>query len=74
MQQFYHPDLHPECDFAPFDREESKHIIKVLRKKHHDQIALTDGNGKQYQGLLEVIDSKSCGVRISKVTHVPARG
>lgn len=72
MQQFYHPDLHPECDFAPFDREESKHIIKVLRKKHHDQIALTDGNGKQYQGLLEVIDSKSCGVRISKVTHVPA--
>lgn len=72
MQQFYHPDLHPECEFASFDREESKHIIKVLRKKHRDHIVLTDGKGNQYQGLLEVIDPKSCGVRISKVTQVPA--
>ena len=72
MQQFYLPDLHPDCDFARFNKEESKHIIKVLRKKHHDSLVLTDGKGNRYHGLLEVIDPRSCGVRISKVTKVPA--
>lgn len=71
MQQFYLPELFPECDFARFTKEESRHITKVLRKKNHDSIILTDGNGNQYHGDLEIIDHKSCGVRINKVIQIP---
>jgi 16S rRNA (uracil1498-N3)-methyltransferase len=72
MQQFFLPELQPDCDFASFSKEESKHITKVLRKQPQDLIVLTDGKGNQYQGLLEVINSKSCGVRITKVIPLKA--
>ena len=71
MQQFYLPELYHDCDYAQFTKEESKHITKVLRKKHHDSIFLTDGNGNQYHGTLDMINTKSCGVRIHKVIPVP---
>lgn len=70
MQQFYHPELYPGCDFALFSKEESRHIIKVLRKKHQDSILLTDGKGNHYEGCLEILNSKSCGVHISSVTPI----
>jgi 16S rRNA (uracil1498-N3)-methyltransferase len=72
MQQFFLPELQPDCDFASFSKEESRHIIKVLRKQPQDLLVLTDGKGNQYHGLLEIINSKSCGVRITKVTPVSA--
>lgn len=72
MQQFFLPELQPDCDYASFSKEESRHITKVLRKQPQDVLVLTDGKGNQYHGLLEILNSKSCGVRITKVIPVTA--
>ena len=50
MQLFYHPSLSPESETLLFDKEESTHIYKVLRKKAGDTLHITDGKGYLYQG------------------------
>ena len=45
MQLFYNPILTPETQFFTFDKEESKHIIRVLRKDIGDVLMVTNGNG-----------------------------
>ena len=43
MQLFYNNLLNSETKTFSFDKEESKHIIKVLRKKENDIIHITNG-------------------------------
>ena len=52
MQLFYHPSLSPESETLLFDKEESTHIYKVLRKKAGDTLHITDGKGYLYQGQI----------------------
>ena len=33
MQLFYHPEIDEQTTSFSFDKEESQHIVKVLRKK-----------------------------------------
>jgi len=64
MQLFYHPDINPGTESAHFSREESRHMVRVLRKKTGDRIFITDGRGRRYES--EIIDpgEKKCQVRI----------
>jgi len=64
MQLFYHPDIQPLSLLVAFSREESRHLVKVLRKKRGDQIHITDGRGNLY--LAEIIDDsdKKCEVQV----------
>lgn len=65
MQLFYTPNLSESQTSFVFDKEESKHIIKVLRKKTGDILHVTNGFG--YLFLCEIIiasDSK-CTVKIN---------
>lgn len=66
MQLFYHPDIQPLALLVTFSREESRHLVKVLRKKRGDQIHITDGRGNLY--LAEVIsdNDKKCEVQVLK--------
>lgn len=48
MQLFYNPTIEPHAKTITFDREESKHISKVLRKKEGDLLMVTDGKGNRY--------------------------
>ncbi len=48
---FYHPNL--EQDTFHLSEEESKHLVRVLRKKKGDEIRLMDGNGIEAIGILE---------------------
>ena len=45
MQLFYNPTIDETTESFSFDKEESKHIIKVLRKKDTDILHVTNGLG-----------------------------
>ena len=64
MQLFYHPDIRPLSMLVTFSKEESRHLVKVLRKKRGDQIQITDGRGNLY--LAEIIsdNDKKCEVQV----------
>ena len=64
MQLFYHPDLRPGLELATFSKEESRHLVRVLRKKKGDQIFITDGRGNRYRAELVADEDKRCEVRI----------
>jgi 16S rRNA (uracil1498-N3)-methyltransferase len=48
---FYHPNL--DQDSFHLSEEESKHLVRVLRKKKGDEIRLMDGKGTEAIGILE---------------------
>ncbi|MFY8190555.1 MAG: RsmE family RNA methyltransferase [Bacteroidia bacterium] len=72
MQLFYLPNL-VESTFE-FSEEESKHCIRVLRKKKGDKITLIDGKGTEAIGLIISDNPKKCsGEIIQRILHEPNR-
>ena len=71
MQLFYHPDIDQQTGLVFFSREESRHIVRVLRKKAGDRLFLTDGKGFLYEA--EIIDpsDKRCQARIRNKESKP---
>ncbi|TVZ28238.1 16S rRNA (uracil1498-N3)-methyltransferase [Gillisia sp. Hel_I_86] len=67
MQLFYHPDIAEEAQQIIFPREESKHIVKVLRKKEGDLLHVTNGKGFLFISELTLITAQQC---IAKVIEV----
>ncbi|MDP1728549.1 MAG: RsmE family RNA methyltransferase [Bacteroidota bacterium] len=67
MQLFYHYDLSEQNLTLPED--ESKHIIRVLRKQKGDRIILIDGKGNEAVGIIETDNPKKCEVRVSSILH-----
>lgn len=64
MQLFYNPDIQPTDERYTFDRPESKHIIKVLRKKEYDKIFITNGLGYLFKTEIITENDKACTVKI----------
>lgn len=64
MQLFYSPDINEASQTFTFSREESKHIIKVLRKSVGDQLHITNGMGWLFTAEIEFISSNKCTVQI----------
>lgn len=62
MNLFYQP-LIPD-GIHHLDEEESRHCIKVLRKKKGDPIHLTDGQGNFYNARITFEDIAECGFEI----------
>lgn len=54
MQLFYDPILEIDSQECVFGKEESNHIIRVLRKKVGDLIYVTNGKGSIFTG--EIVD------------------
>ncbi|RKS53138.1 16S rRNA (uracil1498-N3)-methyltransferase [Gillisia mitskevichiae] len=67
MQLFYHQDIVEEAQQIIFPREESKHIVKVLRKKEGDILYVTNGKGFLFISELTLITAQQC---IAKVIEV----
>jgi 16S rRNA (uracil1498-N3)-methyltransferase len=63
MQLFYNINIINNADFS-FDREESKHIIKVLRKTEGDILYVTDGKGTLFTSRIVLASEKKCTVTI----------
>ena len=66
MQLFYNSDIKKGDVTFFFDKEESKHIVKVLRKKEGDKIFITNGLGYLFESEIILASEKKCEVKITK--------
>jgi len=52
MLLFFDHNISTDTENFTFDRTESKHLVKVLRKEKGTQITLTNGKGLEWRGIL----------------------
>ena len=52
-----------------FDKDESRHLVKVLRKKEGDTVFITNGKGDLFQGEITLANEKKCTVQIINHQH-----
>ena len=64
MQLFYNPTIDETTENFSFDKEESKHIIKVLRKKDTDILFVTNGLGLLFKTEITLASDNKCTVKI----------
>lgn len=69
MQLFYNPSISENTKEFTFDREESKHIIKVLRKKDGDILFVTNGLGFLFECSIVLAIETKCTVAILRFTQ-----
>lgn len=73
MQLFYNPNITETTTDFTFDKEESKHIVKVLRKSVGDTLHITNGEGWLFNAEVTIPDIKKCMVKIVSKTLQPKR-
>ncbi|MDD5150567.1 MAG: 16S rRNA (uracil(1498)-N(3))-methyltransferase [Flavobacterium sp.] len=74
MQLFYNPTINETTENFSFDKEESKHIIKVLRKKDADILFVTNGLGLLFKTEITLASDNKCTVKILAVEKaVPSK-
>lgn len=73
MQLFYNPDITENTVQFSFNKEESKHIAKVLRKKDGDILHITNGNGWLFTAEISLADIKNCVANIVEKELQPKR-
>ena len=72
MQLFYNPNISVTTTEITFDKEESRHIIKVLRMKEGDSFKITNGKGSFFDAEIISANPKECLVKIlSEETQKP---
>lgn len=64
MQLFYNSTIDSSCENFFFDKEESKHIIKVLRKKEGDILHVTNGLGSLFETEIILASDSKCTVKL----------
>ena len=67
MQLFYNANITEDTQQFTFDRTESRHIVRVLRKKIGDQLFITNGKGILFTSEISLADDKNCIVNIISV-------
>ena len=73
MQLFYNQDINESTQRFVFPKEESRHIIKVLRKQEGDAVYITNGKGWLFRSQIEIADIKKCQVIIIDANKQPER-
>ncbi|WP_339895408.1 16S rRNA (uracil(1498)-N(3))-methyltransferase [uncultured Algibacter sp.] len=74
MQLFYSPDINENTTQFTFEREESKHIVKVLRKNIGDTLHITNGEGWLFTAEISVPNINKCVAKIISKELQPKRG
>jgi len=69
MQLFFNTEITNQTKQVTFDKTESKHIVRVLRKKEGDTIFITNGKGQLFSSQITIANDKRCLVTISKVKN-----
>lgn len=67
MQLFYNPDIDETTESFYFDKEESRHIIKVLRKKDSDILYVTNGLGLLFETEITLASDNKCIVDVLSI-------
>ncbi len=68
MQLFYNPNINEATQEFSFSKEESKHIMKVLRKSIGDVLHITNGNGFLFTAELLYLTPNKCTAQITSST------
>jgi len=71
MQLFYNPNIIESSKEVIFDKEESRHIYKVLRKQEGDVLMLTNGKGFFFESKLVSTNPKQCIAEINNSSKQP---
>lgn len=71
MQLFYNPDIDETTETFSFDKEESRHIIKVLRKKDSDILHVTNGSGLLFETEITLASDNKCIVEVLSIKKAP---
>ncbi len=71
MQLFYNPDIDESTESFSFDKEESRHIIKVLRKKDSDILHVTNGLGLLFETEITLASDNKCIVEVLSIKKSP---
>lgn len=67
MQLFYNPEISEKDSQVIFNRDESRHIAKVLRKNEGDILNITNGEGLLFKAEIIKADVKQCLAKIISV-------
>ncbi|GGI57343.1 16S rRNA (uracil(1498)-N(3))-methyltransferase [Winogradskyella haliclonae] len=73
MQLFYNPNVSENDDIFYFEKDESRHITKVLRKNIGDTLQITNGKGWLFTSELTTINQKYCSAKIISKKHLEKR-
>lgn len=73
MQLFYNPNIDETTTQIDFSKDESRHIVKVLRKNSGDQLQITNGKGWLFVAEITLSDIKNCVASILSKSFEPAR-
>ena len=73
MQLFYNQDVTPEASEIHFSKEESRHIVKVLRKTIGDIMHITNGKGWLFTAEITQADIKNCSAKITDSVLKPKK-
>ncbi len=65
MQLFYNPAIDEQTNSFTFDKEESKHIIKVLRRRDGDILFVTNGLGHLFECEIILASDNKCTVQVN---------
>ena len=68
MQLFYNPEITENTSQISFSKEESKHIVKVLRKQVGDIMHITNGCGWLFTAEITFAGLKSCLANVTSKT------
>ncbi len=71
MQLFYNSAIDKSTTSITFDKIESKHIVRVLRKKEGDILQITNGQDFLFDAKIMVASDKKCLAEITAVNHKP---
>lgn len=73
MQLFFNSELSQNQDEIQFSKEESKHIIRVLRKSLGDTLYITNGKGALFTAEITSANQKNCSANITASEIQPQR-
>ena len=71
MQLFYNSDVDKNTSQITFDKIESRHIVRVLRKKENDVLHITNGKGFLFDAKILIASDKKCVTEIIKIQEKP---
>jgi 16S rRNA (uracil1498-N3)-methyltransferase len=71
MQLFYNSDISQETSQITFDKIESRHIVRVLRKSENDILHITNGNGFLFNAKIIIASDKKCIAEIISFEEKP---
>ena len=70
MQLFYNSELNETTRLFSFSKDESRHIVKVLRKSTGDRLTITNGVGWIFEADVIVPNHNKCVVEIQKSKYI----